>query len=334
MTLRMIEVVASRENRDAIEEVAAKLGVLDCWRCSGPRQQPAVMRVLVPANVVQPLLDRLQTVLSKDERTRIVLVPVLAALPENMADDDANNDGAAEASREELYDSVSGGVDVNGVFVFLVLLSTAVAAIGMLRDNVAVVIGAMVIAPLLGPNLAFALAVTLGDRDLMVRSLRASAIGFSLTMGVSILAGLLLPLELNSQELLSRTQVSFDSVGLALASGAAAVLSLTSGLSSALVGVMVAVALLPPAATFGFMLGAGLMAHAAGAATLLAVNLVCVVLSAQLVFLARGIKPRTWWRRKNASQSTKLSIIVSSLLLTALIVLIYVQQEYLTSGIG
>lgn len=334
MTLRLVEIVASRENRKAVEEAAIKLDAVDCWQCSGARQQPAVLRVLVPANVVQPLLDRLQTILSRDERARIVLVPVLAALPESKAEDDAADNGAAAASREELYDSVSGGVDVNGVFVFLVLLSTAVAAIGLLRDNVAVVIGAMVIAPLLGPNLAFALGVTLGDRDLMLRAMRASVIGFSLTMGVSILAGLLLPLDLTSQELISRTQVSFDSVGLALASGAAAVLSMTSGLSSALVGVMVAVALLPPAATCGFMLGAGLTVHAAGAATLLAVNLVCVVLSAQLVFLARGIKPRTWWKRKNASQSTRLSIAVSSLLLAVLIGLIYVQQEYLPMGAG
>ena len=214
------------------------------------------------------------------------------------------------------------------MFIVLVLLSTAVAAIGLLRDNVAVVIGAMVIAPLLGPNLAFSLGVALGDRDLMLQAVRASAIGFVLTIVVSVLLGLTIPFDIASHELMARTDVTFNSIALALAAGAAAVLSLTAGVSTVLVGVMVAVALLPPAATFGFMLGAGEFTHAAGAGTLLAVNLVCVVLSAQIVFLVRGIRPRTWWERRSARQSTWLSIAVSSGLLVGLAVLIYVQQAF------
>ena len=71
-------------------------------------------------------------------------------------------------------------------------------------------------------------------------------------------------MDLASEELLARTDVGFDGVVLALASGAAAVLSLTSGVASALVGVMVAVALLPPTATLGMMLATGQTELAAG----------------------------------------------------------------------
>jgi len=107
---------------------------------------------------------------------------------------------------------------------------------------------------------------------------------------------------LDSPELLSRTRVGFDSIALALVSGAAAVLSLASGISSVLVGVMVAVALLPPGATMGIMLGAGKFDLAYGALLLLAVNIVCVNLSAKLVFWFKGVQPRTWYEKQKAKK--------------------------------
>ena len=113
-------------------------------------------------------------------------------------------------------------------------------------------------------------------------------IGFHHALSLSFALGAVWQGELNSFELMSRTRVGFDSIALALVSGAAAVLSMATGLSSVLVGVMVAVALLPPCAVVGIMLGAGEYDLAAGAGLLLAVNIVCVNLSAKLVFLFKG----------------------------------------------
>jgi uncharacterized hydrophobic protein (TIGR00341 family) len=148
----------------------------------------------------------------------------------------------------------------------------------------------------------------------------------ALAVGVSVFAGLALPINLNSHELLARTTVAYDSVAIALASGAAAVLSLVSGLSSVLVGVMVAVALLPPAAALGLMLGAGEVGHAAGAAILLAVNLVCVNLAAQVVLVSRGVRPRSWWQKKEANQSLVLNLTLLAALLVILLGIIYLQK--------
>lgn len=74
---------------------------------------------------------------------------------------------------------------------------------------------------------------------------------------------------------------------------------------------MVAVALLPPAATLGYILGTARLRFAAGAAALLAVNIVCVNLSAQLVFLFKGIKPRTCTERRAAQQPTEISLAIA-----------------------
>src|SRR5690606_28233796 len=108
--------------------------------------------------------------------------------------------------------------------------------------NVAAVIGALVIAPLLGPNLAFSFGVALGDGKLMLRALATCLAGLGTAALLGGIVGISGAFDLDAPELLKRTRVGLDGIVLALASGAAAALSITSGLSSALVGVMVAVA--------------------------------------------------------------------------------------------
>ena len=134
---------------------------------------------------------------------------------------------------------------------------------------------------------------------------------------------------LGSTEILARTDVGIDGVVLALASGAAAVLSLTTGLSSTLVGVMVAVALLPPTATLGMLTGAGHLQLAGGAGLLLAVNVVCVIVAAKLVFMAKGVKPRTWYARRKARQSTLVHGVFWAVLLVVLLMVMYARHRVL-----
>jgi uncharacterized membrane protein len=117
-------------------------------------------------------------------------------------------------------------------------------------------------------------------------------------------------------------------VALALASGAAAALSLTTGLSSALVGVMVAVALLPPAASTGLLAGAGDMAGAEGALLLLAVNVVSVNLAAQVVFLGRRIRPLTWFEKKVAARYSAIGLALWLVALALLIGLILWRRRH------
>ncbi|HAC57035.1 MAG TPA: TIGR00341 family protein, partial [Rhodobiaceae bacterium] len=223
------------------------------------------------------------------------------------------------ASREEIHEEVARNAELDSTFLVLTFLSAIVAAIGLLNDNVAVIIGAMVIAPLLGPNLAFALGTALGDRRLMFKAMRTNAAGIALTVALGVVIALLWTEGFDAPELLSRTKVGYDGIALALASGAAAVLSLVAGVSSALVGVMVAVALMPPAVAIGIMLGAGNPEGALGAAVLLGVNVVCVNLAAQSVFVAKGIRPRTWWEQKASAASLRINFAMWLVLLAALV---------------
>ncbi|RME65567.1 MAG: TIGR00341 family protein [Alphaproteobacteria bacterium] len=281
----------------------------------------------------------MQSLYAADNLARMVVLPVEASLPRLEAE--PSSDQATDMpgkkprgllkgiSREELYEDVRAGATLDANFLVLVMLSTVVAAIGLVENNIAVVIGAMVIAPLLGPNLALALATVLGDGTLMRQALKTNIAGVGTTVALSAAMGILWPSPLDSPELLSRTSVGFDGVALAIASGAAAALSLASGLAMSLVGVMVAVALMPPAVTFGMFVGAGQPALAAGALMLLAVNVICVNLAADAVFWLRGVAPRTWSERRGARRTMQAFVLVWLIALMAVVLIIAYRPGFL-----
>ena len=303
--MKLIEVIADSGHLDTLTGLAEQHEVLDHWYMQADDGQRQSFRMLVNDEARQPILDSLQGMLGSSKNDRIVVLPVEAVLPRPQSVEKSNSkkQSVSKSTREELYNQIEKGARLDFNFLILTFLSTIVAAIGLLENNVAVIIGAMVIAPLLGPNIALALATTLGDKALMLASLKTNLAGVLLALIISMTIGWLWPYANPGPEILSRTDVGFDSILLALASGAAAALSLTSGIASALVGVMVAVALLPPTATLGMMLVMGHYDLATGAALLLAINVVCVNLSASLVFVLKGIRPRTWLEKSKARQS-------------------------------
>lgn len=308
--MKLIEIVATPGDLDTLASfVAEQHGALDYWLSPMSDNERQSVRMLVADEHRQAVLDSLQDLLGDNEHVRIVVLPVEGVWPrpeppaEATEKKEADSRKSVGVTREELYHQIEKGTRTDTNFLILVVLSTVVAAIGLLENNIAVIVGAMVIAPLLGPNLALAFAATLGDRVLMREALQSNLVGLGLALALSMLIGLLWPQAVPSPEVLARTDVGFDGLALALASGAAAALSLTSGVASALVGVMVAVALLPPTATLGMMLTSAHKELAAGAALLLAVNIVSVNLAATLVFLFKGVRPRTWIEKRTAQQS-------------------------------
>jgi uncharacterized hydrophobic protein (TIGR00341 family) len=209
----------------------------------------------------------------------------------------------------------------------MVFLATIVAAIGLLRDNVAVLIGAMVVAPLLGPNVGLSLATTLGDSKLGFSALRANVLGILVGLALSSCLGFIFTVDPEMHEILSRTEVGLSDIFLALAAVCAGALAFTTGLSPALIGVMVAVALLPPLVASGLLLGAGRLPMALGAFLLFITNVICVNLAGVMTFLIQGIRPRTWWEADKAKKATRNAILLWSILLIVLGVLILFSQK-------
>lgn len=337
--MKIIEVITDRAHQDTIAGIAEQYEVEDIWFTARAEDERAVMRLLVSQDKRQKVLDALQTVLGNTPDYRILIIPVDTALPkpvevksetlteEQKEEEKARKKAALMSTREEIIAQVEKGTALDNNYILLVILSAIVAALGLLENNLAVIVGAMVIAPLLGPNIAFSLGTSLGEKKLVLEALQAIFAGITIAIIVAIALGMVWPGSFDSKELLSRTDVAYSGTAIALASGAAASLSLISGTSSVLVGVMVAVALMPPAVTIGLMLSIGQYHHALGAGLLLAVNIVCINLSAKLVFLFRGIKPRTWLEAHKANQSRMLYITIWAVMLALLFLMIYLKHK-------
>ncbi|MGC9529923.1 MAG: TIGR00341 family protein [Candidatus Bipolaricaulaceae bacterium] len=337
MILRLVEVIVGREQAERLREVVAEgsCSCLDQWT-QDLTGGLCLVRLLVSADSTEQLMDRLEQEFSSTQGFRIVLLPVEASLPrpepaeetqQEMPSAQQGEAAPARVSREELYADVTESLQVNWTYLALVVLSTIVAAVGLVRGSVAVIIGAMVIAPLLQPNVALALATTLADGELARRALRVAAAGFALALAIALVAGLILDLDPTAPEIASRTRVSLGDIVLALAAGGAGALSFTLGLSAALVGVMVAVALLPPLVVVGMLLGAAQWGAAGRGALLLVANVICINLAGVTAFLVQGVRPRSWWEADRARRATRIAMLIWLGLLAALVAAVLVAPQ-------
>ncbi|MEQ8850427.1 MAG: TIGR00341 family protein [Phycisphaerales bacterium] len=337
MSLRLVQVVLPASKRSELSEALHDVEA-DRWWTVELRENFQVTNVLTRADLCEDLIDALAERFDGSERFRVTLLPAEATypkLPEPEKPDESEPDVEPEngpkkikpligrVSREELEEDLVQDGMVNRLFVTMTALSTVVACIGLMKDSPAIIIGAMVIAPLLGPNMALALGSTLGDVKLIKRAATANAVGVGAALLMSAAVGLITSINAESAEFDARASVDYFDIPLALASGAAGALAATTGAGSTIVGVMVAVALLPPTAACGMMLGAGEWSRAFGALQMLLINVVGINLAATGVFLLQGIRPNTWWGAERARSASTRAIIAWALLLVILAALLF-----------
>ena len=332
MALRLIEMVLQEKDGAAVRELLKDHRILE-HRQVRLSDGEVLVRILLDAEQSEAVLDLLEPRYAGGEGNRVVMLAVEATLPRADPEPAATAGQAAEATppgrigREELYEDIKDAAQCSRVYLAMVVLSTLVAAIGLYYDSVAIIIGAMVMAPLLGPNVALALGTALGDVPLLRRALLTALIGITTTMVLSVALGALLQANPASPELASRNAVATGDVVVALASGSASALAFTTGVSAALIGVMVAVALLPPLVTFGLLLGGGHPTMAVGALSLFLVNLICVNLAGVLTFLVQGIHPTSWWEENRARKATRVAVGLWVALLAGLVSIIVLLRK-------
>ncbi|HKK52083.1 MAG TPA: TIGR00341 family protein [Myxococcota bacterium] len=326
MALKIIEAHVAEDLAKDAQAVLAEL-TSQTWTQDGGRYGKRV-RAILGAERTGTALDTLHERLANRGALLVLVEPLDAVLPRPISTPSASDargeslHSAAAVSREEVYASIADGAKLHRHFLLLVFLSAIVAAIGLSRDNTAAVIGAMVVAPLLGPNMAIALGLVLGDGPLVRRALGTTAAGFGLTLFLSLGLGLLIEFDPATPELASRTVVSIWDLVLALSAGCAGALAFTTGVPTYLTGVMVAVALLPPTVASGMLFSAGRAPEAGSALLLAAGNVTAVTLAAILTFVWRGMRPRNWWLAERARTSARRGIVVFLVLLLALALII------------
>jgi uncharacterized hydrophobic protein (TIGR00271 family) len=175
-------------------------------------------------------------------------------------------------------------------FYLLVCLSAIIATFGLLANSTAVVIGAMLVAPLMGPIFGIALGLSNGDRQLLKTAMFAEIIGIILAIGLPAIIGLIQMRPDFGSEIIARTQPTIYDVLIALASGLAGAYALADErISPALPGVAIATALVPPLAVCGLNLAAGNWSMAWGAFLLFLVNFIAIEFAAASIFMFMGL---------------------------------------------
>jgi uncharacterized hydrophobic protein (TIGR00271 family) len=226
------------------------------------------------------------------------------------------------SDRTEAYVRIRRSARPSTDFFILIALSAIIASLGLIVSSPAVVIGAMLVAPLMSPIVGTGLAVVLGDARFLRLALGAVARGVGLAILVSILAGLLSLNEPLTPELMARTQPSLLDLGIALFSGMAGGYALSrSAAAGALPGVAIAAALVPPLSTVGIALTTGHYRESFGAFLLFITNFVAISSATALVFIVLGFRPTEAQKRRQLVKTRSVRVALILLVIVALLLL-------------
>ena len=317
--MRLVEVLVPTGKREAVRAVLDDEGVDYALtdETSG-REYAAVATFPLPSSAVEPVLDSLREAgLGREAFTVVVEAETVVsdrfeALTEQY--EDANGDGDRIA-REELAARAADLAPETPRFVGLTVLSAVVATAGLLLDSAAVVVGSMVIAPLVGPAMATGVGTVVDDDDLFRRGVALQAGGgllavvsatlFALALNLSGVVPLDATAVLAVPEVTERLSPDVLSLAVALAAGAAGAISISAGVSTALVGVMIAAALVPPTAVVGIGLAWGRPEAVLGSAVLVLVNFLSVNLAVLGVLRLSGYAPSGWFREAVTARAVR-----------------------------
>lgn len=184
----------------------------------------------------------------------------------------------------ETIESIRRGVEFKGTNLWVLIFATFVASLGLNMNSTAVIIGAMLISPLMGPIMGFGLGLGISDFDLIKRAFRNFATATVFSVITSTVYFLISPISEAQSELLARTQPTVYDVLIAFFGGLAGIVaSSTKSKGNVIPGVAIATALMPPLCTAGFGLASGNLAYFFGAFYLFFINTVFISLATFLV---------------------------------------------------
>lgn len=271
------------------------------------REYTAVVHFPIPTEGVEDALGALRSAgLSEDAYTVVLSAETVVSrhfdeLQERYAEDEENGD---QIAREELVARAEDLAPSRRTYVVMTLVSTIIATAGLLLDSPATVVGSMVIAPLLGPAMAASVGTVVDDDELFRRGVRLQLLGVLLAVvGAAAFAFFVKYTNvvppgldvLSLSEVSERLRPDFLSLVVALGAGVAGVYSLMTGVSAALVGVAIAVALIPPAASVGIGVAWGVPTLAVGSSVLVLVNVLSINLAALVVLWYSGYRPQRFF---------------------------------------
>ena len=237
-----------------------------------------------------------------------------------------------DTDRESTIEAVKKDISFKGHNAWILIFSIFVASIGLNVSSTAVVIGAMLISPLMGPIVGVGMSVAIND----VLTLRKSFINLGLMVGLSVLTAyiyfLVSPVKEETPELIARTYPTILDVLVAIFGGLALIVAKTKKgtIASVILGVAIATALMPPLCTVGYGLAIGNWSYAGGALYLFSINAVFIALSTFVVTKVLGFPlvkyVNSKRRRRTAQIASTIAVIV---MIPSVILFVFLLQEQL-----
>ena len=313
--MRLIQVLIPKGDRADVLTALDEEGIdYAVWEETGRGDFEALVSFPVPEPGVEPVLDKLYAAGIK-EKSYTLIMPTETVVSERIGTLKDQYRGY-RISRDELVARAEDLAPASSTFFIFLIVSTLIATTGLLLDSAATIIGAMVIAPLMGPAISASVGAVLADSNMTSRGVKLQVTGLLAAVMAAAVLGLLLketvflpPVDIRTiPQILERTSPNFLSLFLALGSGVAGAVSIIRGAGSSLVGVAIAVALIPPAATAGLGLAWGHPGVVLTAGVLVLVNLLAINLSALILLWLAGYRPEKGEQSKQARRAVRVRI--------------------------
>ena len=324
--MRLVQLTVPEGSRESILDALDEQGVdYVVSEESGRGEYEAIVYFPLPAAAVESVLDSLRTEgISEDAYTVVVDAETVISqrferLREEYETDDVESD---RISRQELQTEAEQLTPTFRIYGTMTVLSAVVATAGLLLDSAAVVVGSMVIAPLIGPALGASIGTVLDEQELLRGAITYQIVGVAVAIASAMLFAALVRFAnvvppgvdiATIDEIAERLSPDLLSLVIALGAGVAGILSIATGVSVALVGVMIAAALIPPAATAGIALAFGEPMAAVGSTVLVVVNVLSVNLAGLLTLWYAGYRPESLFDLQPTRERFRRQVLVLAL---------------------
>ena len=327
--MRLIHVLISDERRDPI------LGALDAkdidyavLETDERTNENVLIEFPLPSDGVGDVMDALREAGLEENDYTVMGSAETASTPNMERLQNRYADDFDPLTRRELRSKARDMAHDRGSFVWMIFLSAIIATAGLLVDSPAVVVGSMVIAPFVGPVLTAGVGGVTGDREMLRDSILLQAVGIVVAVVSSLAFGYLLrtfsfvpaSLEITALgQISSRVAPGLLTVAVGLAAGSASAFGLTTKGPTSLIGVMIAAALIPAAATTGIAVVWGFPVIAVGSLILLLISMIAINVAAFATLWYLGYRPngfdRKLWNPRESTGAAVFAISVVALIL-------------------
>ncbi|WP_414837239.1 TIGR00341 family protein [Candidatus Nanosalina sp. VS9-1] len=297
--MKQVQINIPDENTEQVREVLGKYSS-DILSMDGESDEEkiTVLTATVESEDVDELSKELKSIKELDSgELKIRLIDQQALIEKGQK----TRGSSTKLSQEEVYSKAQESSTFNRPQWMLMGLSSAIAAYGLMLNNIAVVIGAMMLAPVLSPIVSSSIALTVGDGKLLKEGLFTGIGGGLLAILISGISVIPFNPTVNSTMNLI-VSAGLENLLLSLFVGSAAALAFVTGYRDQIAGVAVAVALVPPLAAAGIGLRVQNLFFTYNAVSLALINLLAVLVSGSVSLKLLGFKPSTYYKKKTAER--------------------------------